>query len=199
MKKILLVTAVVLLLCMVLFGLISRKAKKDDAYTITAGKTTVIKELRALNRLETAQFTIEKVIDAGTSGSRFQEILFGDRILLIAHGEVIAGFDMSKLDADDIVVEGNSITMTLPAPQILVTNLNNEQTRVYDRRQGFLTKGDKDLESAARKAAEDTIRQAACEGGILSTASENGKKQLTVLLKSLQFTSVQITVGEGSC
>src|SRR5437868_6321278 len=57
--------------------------------------TAVVKEMRQLSRLETATFTIEKIIDAGTNGSAINKFLFGDRILLIANGQVIAGFDLS--------------------------------------------------------------------------------------------------------
>lgn len=160
---------------------------------------TVIKEMRALNRLETASFTIEKVIDSGKTGGRFQELLFGDRILLIAHGEVIAGFDLSTLPEENIVIEQQTIRLTLPSPRILVTRLDSDETRVYDRRQGLLSKGDKDLESEARSEAEKAIREAACQGGILSEASKNARSQLTALFKTLQFTSVVIEIPSGSC
>lgn len=160
---------------------------------------TVVKEIRNLNRLETASFTIEKVIDSGTTGNRFQELLFGDRILLIAHGEVIAGFDLSKLPEENIIVDGQTIRMTLPSPQILVTRLDSDETRVYDRRQGLLSKGERDLESNARLEAEKAIREAACQGGILNEASKNARSQLTALFKTLQFTSVVIEIPSGSC
>ena len=160
---------------------------------------TVVREMRNLNRLETAAFTIEKVIDSGSTGNRFQELLFGDRILLIAHGEVIAGFDLSKLPEENISIDGQTIRLTLPSPQILVTRLDSDETRVYDRRQGLLSKGDKDLESSARLEAEKVIRQAACQGGILNEASKNARSQLTALFKTLKFTSVVIETPSGSC
>ncbi len=89
--------------------------------------------------------------------------------------------------------------MTLPKPQILVTTLDNTQTKVYDRSRGLLNPGDKDLESKARSAAENSIREAACQGGILKQASENGKKQLTLFLTALSFDEVIIDIPEGSC
>jgi hypothetical protein len=161
--------------------------------------TAVVKEMRALNRLETAQFTIEKIIDAGTSGNAFQSLLFGDQLLFIAHGEVIAGFDLTKLDEKNINISDKAISLTLPEPEILFVRLDSEQSRVYDRRQGLLTKGDKDLESAARLEAENTIREAACKSGILSQASDNGRKQLTAILRSFGFETVTIQIPVGSC
>ena len=149
-----------------------------DEFEFQASRQTVIKEIRSLNRLETAQFTIEKVIDAGTTGNRFEELLFGDRILLIAHGAVIAGVDLSKINPEDVVINNDVLTISLPPPEILVTRLDPEMTRVYDRRTGVLSKGDKDLESQARSEAEKIIREAACTGGILREASQNAQRQL---------------------
>lgn len=173
--------------------------KQTSNYTIKTSSETVIKELQKLNRLETSSFTIEKVIEAGKNGNQFQQILFDDKILLIAHGKVIAGIDLAKLSQDDVTVSGTQLTVRLPAPEILVTTIDNKETRVYDRRQGLLTKGDTNLESEARKAAESTIRQAACTGGILKEASNNAISQLTSLFKTLGFTEVIVTTKDGKC
>jgi hypothetical protein len=195
----LLTILLVIVLALFLAAVIFFRLREGSNYTIRTSKTTVIKELRSLNRLETAAFTIEKVIDAGTSGNRLQEVLFGDRILLIAHGEVIAGVDLSQLKERDIVINDRDIRLTLPPPRILVTSLDNEQTRVYDRKQGLLSRGDRDLESEARQAATDAIRVAACEGKILDEAANNARSQLTALFKTLQFTTITITIPQGSC
>jgi hypothetical protein len=168
-------------------------------YQFKASPETVIKEIKSLNRLETAQFTIEKVIDAGTTGGRIENLLFGDRILLIAHGSVIAGFDLAKVQERDIAVDGDTLRITLPAPQILVSRLDPSQTRVYDRQTGLLSKGDKDLESEARTEAEKIVTDAACRGGILDEAAKNGRNQLTALLKGLNFSTVIFTIPQGSC
>lgn len=184
-----------LVVCIVLLFLQSRSSN----YVIRTSSQTVIKEMQKLNRLETASFTIEKVIEAGTTGNQFQQVLFGDRVLLIAHGKVIAGIDLSKLSENDVVVSGTTLKLTLPAPEILFTTIDNKETRVYDRRQGLLTKGDTNLESEARRAAESTIRDAACTGGILKEASTNATSQLTALFKTMQFSEVVITSTPGSC
>lgn len=167
---------------------------------VNVSRAAVITELKELNRLETASFTIEKIIDAqnGTSG-RIEEFLFGDRLLLIARGEVIAGIDLSKLNESNINIQDKKLELTLPAPQILITSLDNAETKVYDRRTGILAKGDKDLEGEARQEAEIAIKAAACEGRILDEASENARKQLIALFKALSFKSISITIPSGVC
>lgn len=167
---------------------------------INTNRAAVIKEMRDMQRLETASFTIEKIIDGGTTGSNvFQQFLFGDKILLIAHGQVIAGFDFSQISDKDIEITGKNLRITLPRPQILVTTLDNTQTRVYDRQKGILNPGNKYLESEARQAAEASIRDAACKGDILKQASDNGRKQLTTLFSALGFSPITIEIPKGSC
>lgn len=200
-RRVLFLALTLVILTTLILGIIflTRFFTKQPEYVFNTNSRTVIKQLQSLNRLETAQFTIEKVIDVGKSGNQFQQFLFGDKILLIAQGEVIAGFDFTKLQESDITLEGTTVRLTLPSPEVLVTKLNNDQTRVYDRKLGLLSKGDKDLESKAREKAESLIRQAACDGHILDTASTNARNQLTVLLKSLGFTTVIITIPRVAC
>jgi hypothetical protein len=175
--------------------------KATPKYTFNMSSETVVKQIESLNRLETASYTIEKVIDAKTNGNAFQQFLFGDRLLLIAVGKVVAGFDLSKVTTQDSVVDNTNRTLklTLPAPEILTTTIDNSQTRVYDRRSGLLTKGDPNLESQARTQAESVIRSAACTGGILSEASKNAQTQLITLFKATGFTSVTIITPSATC
>lgn len=173
--------------------------KKSNGITINSSRAAVIKEIRNLQRIETASFTIEKIIDGGTGGNTFEQLLFGDKILLVAHGQVIAGFDLSQISDKDIDIKGTAIRMALPKPQILVTTIDNTQTRVYDRTRGILNPGDKDLESKAREAAQNSIKDAACKGDILKQASDNARKQLTAFLSALGFTQVSIEIPEASC
>lgn len=172
---------------------------RTSRFIVNTSGASVVKELRELKRYETSSFTIEKIIDAGTDYGQLKQMLIGDRILLIAHGEVIAGFDLETLTDDAAEINGQVITLTLPPPQILVTRLDSEKTRVYDRRVGLLSQGEKDLESVARAQAEQAIKDAACQSGVLTTASENARNQLTTLLKAIGFASVSITIPQGTC
>lgn len=178
---------------------INRLTEPRSSYVVNLSEQTVIKQVTSLNRIETASYTIEKIIDVGTTGNKFSQFLYGDRILLIAQGTVIGGFDLGKISEENVEVEGSVLRMKLPAPEVLVAKLDSDQTRVYDRRQGLLTKGDEDLESEARKEAEKVIKDAACQGGILDEASKNARNQLTSLFKSLGFETVIIDIPEGSC
>ena len=196
MKKIILIvliTLIVLLSLLKYFGIFG-----TEKY-YRADQSAVVKEIVALNRLETASFNIEKIIEAGSAGNSLQNILFGDKILLIAHGQVIAGFDLSKISKENVEVSGEILNLQLSAPEILVTKLDSEKTRVYDRKLGWLTKGDSNLETGARLVAEQEIRRAACESRILDIATENLKKQFTAMFQGVGFQEVNIDVAVAEC
>jgi Protein of unknown function (DUF4230) len=192
MKTFLIKVIVYVVLALIISGLLWYTFRGQPAFRFGTDRAAVITQVQALSRLETASFTIDKIIEAGTDYNKLNQFLFGDRLLLVAHGEVIAGFDLSKMEPEDFSGVGKSITINLPAPEIFSVTLDNEQTRVFDRDQGFLTKGNLNLEAEARQQAEQSIRQAACEGNILNTAEKNVKTQLETIFKAAGFTEVTI-------
>lgn len=157
--------------------------------TVIPDPVTVLREVRSLARLETVQFTLEKVItsEVGQGALRF---LFGDKLLFVAHGEVIAGIDLEKLGPDQMWVEDGVLMVRLPEAEIFVVRIDNELSYVYDRETGILRRGDITLESLARKAAEDEIEKAALAGGILDTAQKNAESYLYRLLTRLGYQEV---------
>lgn len=158
--------------------------------TVYADPVTVVRQVRSLSRLETSQYTIEKVITAET-GQGALAALFGDRLIFVAHGQVIAGVDLSKLRGSDVVVSpAGQVTLIMPAAEIFVTSLDNDKSYVYDRQTGLLTKGDPNLETQARQVAQQQIQQGALEDGILKQAQDNAASYLERLLRSLGFTDV---------
>lgn len=169
------------------------------ATTVDISRTAVIQDIQSLNRLETTSYTIEKIIEAGNDGNVFQDILYGDRLLLIAHGQVWAGVDLSQVEEQDVQISDNTLTIYLPPTEIFSTQLNSEQTKVYDRQQGLLSRGDKDLETQARQAAERSIRQAACDAGILNQAVNDARDQLTQMYSLAGFNRVDVRVEAGVC
>lgn len=161
--------------------------------TIIPDPVTLIHEVQSLARLETIHYSVEKVITAETRQGPFG-FLFGDRLLLVAHGSVIAGVDLAEITESDISIdEMGVVTLRLPLAEIFIAALDNEKTYVYDREVGFLRRGDVELESVARLAAEKEILEAALSDGILEQAQVNAEAYLIRLLGSLGFSNVRFT------
>jgi hypothetical protein len=163
--------------------------------TIYPSAAAIIRQVQALARLETAKYSIEKVITAETNQGVLGP-LFGDRLIFVAHGEVIAGVDLSKLREGDIVVgpDGRA-TVILPAPEVFVATLDNQKSYVYDRETGLLNKGEIDLETQARQVAEQEILRAALEDGILQHAQTNAEGFLRSLMLSFGYSGVTFVWG----
>ncbi|MBK5101856.1 MAG: DUF4230 domain-containing protein [Desulfobacteraceae bacterium] len=149
--------------------------------TVIVDPVTIIHQVRSLARLETIQYSIEKVITA-ESGQGSLALLLGDRLLFVAHGIVIAGIDLEKLGPGDLIVEENILYVQLPEAEIFIATLDNENSYVYDRDKGLLTKGDVNLETTARRVAEREIENSAVEDGILGIAQQNAESYLYRLL-----------------
>lgn len=148
--------------------------------------TTLVTQVRELNRLETASMRVIHVGTISQSYSVIPNALAGDEITFLATGDVIAGLDLSKLKPEDVWRSPDgAINLRLPAPEILVSRVDNEQSRVISRKTGALRRADIDLETRARQHAEENIRSESLKKGILPLASKNGEKKLAELLRTL--------------
>jgi hypothetical protein len=154
--------------------------------TVIPDPVTYIHEVRGLARLETIQYSVEKVITAEQGQGAFG-FLFGDRLLFVAHGTVIAGIDMSRIKPEDMKLVDGALHVKLPPSEIFISTLDNDKSYVYDRQTGALSKGDQNLETVARKAAEEEIRKAAEGDGILELAQRNAETYLARFFASLGY------------
>ncbi|HEY9122497.1 MAG TPA: DUF4230 domain-containing protein [Brevefilum sp.] len=157
--------------------------------TIIPDPVTIIREVQSLARLETIQYSVEKVITAEINQGVFGP-LFGDRLLFVARGYVIAGVDLSKIGTEDMRLEDGVLFVALPDAEVFVATLNNDDSFVYDRTTGILRKSDRDLETNARQVAESEIMKAALEDGILAQAQQNAEVYLERLFNTLGYQQV---------
>jgi hypothetical protein len=163
--------------------------------TILPDPVTIVNQIRPLARLETIQYTVEKVITAEV-GQNVLAPLIGDKLLFVGHGYVIAGIDLSKIQSQDITFEDGILIVQLPKAEVFVATLDNDKSYVYDRETGVLTHGDINLETTARQAAEDQIKQAALDDGILEQAQKNAESYLESLLKELGYSQVMFVQAD---
>jgi hypothetical protein len=173
--------------------------------TAITGRTTafdtsvpaVVQRIQRLSRLETVVYSIDTVVEGTKSSPVLPDLLAGDRLLLVVHGQSIAGIDLAQLKPEDVRIDDKnghrSIHVTLPASQLFVTTLDNQHTRVYARSTGLLVPVDQNLESETRAKAEQQLQQSALADGILDTARKNARATITTLLYSLGFQQVDVT------
>src|ERR1700686_1655278 len=159
--------------------------------TLDVGQPTVVDRIQRLQRLETVVYTMDKLVTGAKENFLFPDFLAGDRLLMLVHGEVIAGIDFSNLKPGDVKVEGKQVHLHLPAPQVFSTRIDSAKTRVYSRQTGLLVPTDPNLETQVRQEAERQLQEAAMAEGIMRTAQQNGISTITSLLQGLGFEKIE--------
>jgi len=176
--------------------------------TLIAGRSTVIEisvptvveKIQRLSRLETVVYSLDTVVEGSRTSPILPDMLMGDKLLLVVHGQSIAGIDLAQLKPEDVHIDTSgfgdnavrTIHVTLPASQVFVTSLDEQHTRVYTRSTGLLVPADANLESETRAKAQQQLQQAALTDGILDTARKNARATVTTLLYSLGFQNVDV-------
>jgi hypothetical protein len=147
---------------------------------------TLLTQVQNLRQLVTVKYVLEKIIV-------YEDVKwYGDnRVLLVAHGFVKAGIDLSMLEAGDIRIADKKISMALPPPRITDVYLDDRRTEIVERTTGLLRVFDKDLEENARVLAVADLREAAAQNGILNDAAGRARVELTGLFYQLGFTQVE--------
>jgi Protein of unknown function (DUF4230) len=155
--------------------------------SIDVSQPNVVDRIQRLQRLETVVYTMDKLVTGAKENPLLPDFLTGDRLLMMVHGEVVAGIDFSNLKPDDVKVDGKQIHLHLPAAQVFSTRLDSGKTRVYSRQTGVLVPTDPNLETQVRQEAERQMQQAALADGILRTAEQNATSTIRSLLQGLGF------------
>lgn len=158
---------------------------------VDVSQPSVVNKIQQLQRLETVVYTMDKVVSGEKDNAILPDFLTGDKLLMIVHGEVIAGVDFSGLKSGDVSVNEKQVRLRLPAAQVFTTRIDNARTRVYSRQTGLLVPVDPNLESQVRQEGERQLTQAALADGALKTAQQNAQTTLRSLLNGLGFASVE--------
>lgn len=157
------------------------------------GDDDVVMGIRELNELATVEYTTQAVVTVEENPRIIQllpspDFLTGERIIVVATGEVTAGIDLDELGKDDIRVAGGTVFVELPEARVLRTSLDEDRTRLYDRDRGLLrVRGNDELIDTAREEAEDRVLASARENGILEKAQDNAEASIRGLVTSLGY------------
>jgi hypothetical protein len=156
---------------------------RSPRFTNTAA---VLTQIQGLAQLVTVKYVMEKVVI-------LEDVrIYGEnRVLLVAHGVVKAGVDLSKIERGDIEVDGTNVTIRLPRCTITDVYLDEDKTQVLEHSTGLLRRFDKDLQQNARREGLDAIRRAARDSGILDEAQTRAELQLRLFFNQFGFTEIE--------
>ena len=200
-------TVIVFIAVLVLLGAgtylawrLTRRAAKEVVTDITTPREqqidlgALVTQVRELSRLETAAMRVMHVSTISQTYKMVPDALGGDELTFLATGDVIAGIDLALLQQRDVWRDPDgTIVLRLPPSQILITRVDNKESRVMNRKTGLLRRADINLESRARQHAEQSIRNEAVRKGILQMASQNGEKKIADFIHTLGAQKVRFS------
>jgi hypothetical protein len=164
--------------------------EEEPAQTTTS--PVVVEGIQDLNQLATVRWRESVIVARESGGTDLEKFLVGEKVLLVAAGDVEAGVNLESLGRDDVRVSGETVTIRLPEPEILSVSLDEEATGVYDRDFGPLNlRPDDDLVEQARAAALDRLEQTARDEDILEQAEQNAEDGIRAFVTSLGFEEVR--------
>ena len=159
----------------------------------TETSSVVVEGVRELDQLATVRVTESIIVTRESASDNALDRLFsGEKVLLVASGNVEAGVDLSEIGEDDVQVRGDTVTIILPESEVLSATLDEDKTRVYDRDYAPLNlRPNDDLVEEARATAEERLEGAARENGILDTAETNAEDSIRAFVTTLGFKEVR--------
>ena len=154
--------------------------------------SSIVQKIQGLSQLVSVKYVVEKVVVIE------DEKWYGEnRILLVAHGIVKAGIDLSKVQVDDVELENNKLRVFMPPAALTDAYLDDDKTHVVEHTTGLLRDFDKDLEQNARRVAILDVKRAARMNGIIKDAETRAAQQLQLLFMQMGFDEVEIVPHSG--
>ncbi len=159
----------------------------------------LVKQIQGVSELTTTVFVMDAIVPT-SSRRKLGDFVVGEtKLLYLARGEVTAGLDLSQITEADVTVKNNQLEIQLPAPQILDSKIDVNQSEVYDYDRGFLNLGPDnapELQTQAQRQTLAKIKANACNQGILSQANERATLTLTQLFSASGYEEVNIKTTE---
>ncbi|MBC3540781.1 DUF4230 domain-containing protein [Rufibacter sediminis] len=153
--------------------------EKEPAVEVT--HNTILTKIEEMGKLELVRFNFKDVVEYKKEVSKF---LPDSKVALIVGGEAVGCIDLQKLQATDVQFIGDSVLhVSLPAPEICYYRIDHTQSKVFSKENTYFR--DADLVDEGYKYAEENVKQAALNSGILQQTSVNAEKILKPMLENM--------------
>jgi hypothetical protein len=158
---------------------ITEKSKVEHQLTVD--------KIEKMGKLELVKINIKDVLEQTAERPFF---LPNAKAVLIVAGEVFAGIDLEKVKKEDIIESSTKVSITLPKPEILMSKVNHEKSRIYNVQWGGFSTAN--LIDEGYKNAELAMLEEAKNIGYESTCQNNAKLLLTPIFRELSGKDVEI-------
>jgi hypothetical protein len=170
--------------------------------TVDRSQPALLERLSDLSEYRAASAELQVLIDVEDDVRFVPSFLAGQRVTFLAGGSVDGAVDFGSLGDDAVEIDGDEVTITLPAAEIVDVDVDPDRSYVVNRDRGVLDRiggifsdnptGEQEL----YQLAEDKLRTAADQSALRERAERNTRKMLTALLRSLGFEKVTVVFEE---
>ncbi len=189
----------VIVLVLVAAALLWLKLKPKDEGLKIDETANVVTEIRKIAQFTSACYYEDVILKdkkaneslggkVVNSFSKKDKPILEDEIVIVASGNVRAGFDLSKLSEKDIVIRDSVLEVTLPKAEIFEVIVNPSGFDVYIEDGTWSHEQVTNVENKAMSK----IRKDAISDGLLDKATELGVGKLTDLFKTFGYKEVII-------
>lgn len=150
-----------------------------------------VMKMRELSELGTVEYAVSKIILASDDQTWYK---VGDRkILFSCEARIKAGVDLSKLRVEDVKLEGDNVSISLPKAQLIYLNMDAEKIKeeysdISWTRMSYSNQEKDELLVQGQRNIESYIP----ESGILEEAEKNATLLLKSWLKQAGFNEVEV-------
>lgn len=150
-----------------------------------------VEKITEMGKLELVRITIKDVL---TQTNERPIFLPDGTALFVAVGEVVVGIDLKKMKKEDLIQSDTQVAIKLPKPEILMSKINHEKSKIYSIKWGGWST--EKLVDEAYRNAELKIIDAARELGYDETCKQNARALLIPLFSELAKRKVVIEFAQ---
>jgi hypothetical protein len=180
------------LLALVLIFLIVKEAgrwfgNKEEEPVEVVNHQTILQEVENLGRLELVRYNFKELIELNEKNKPYLGVFDvpDSRVVVISQGEAVGCIDLTKMGEQDIRLQGDTVLVRLPEPELCYYKLDMENTRIYSIEKQVYFKKESELAQKALRLAERQMRDAALQSGILEQTRQNAETMLRPLLEKV--------------
>lgn len=111
-----------------------------------------------------------------------------NEIVILSKGTVRAGYDLSKISATDLIISNDTITISLPEPEIFDVILNPSDYEFFVREGNW----SHEEITAIQSTAKERVLNDAINAGVLVKADVVGRERIQGLFKTFGFKVVKL-------
>ncbi len=164
-------------------------------FQVQTNNITILDRIQALSQLTTTRYSYSNILTTERELPPILSGLYGERLIMVAVGEVNAGIELSQITVDDLTTAGDTLIIRLPPAQLQDCFFNEQASYVISRDTGLFARPLPDMDERARRYALEQFRDRSLEEGILADAQAQAEIAIHELVSGLtqsQYTRIEV-------